>query len=374
MQADIDNLRKALSEDLMSVLIRVGLIAFIIVLSARVFAPFALLILWALVLAVALYPLQRKLAPRFRDRQGRTATVIVICILLLIGAPTVMLGISFAEQAHGLAIGFKENTLKLPLPPVGVAEWPLIGPELDAKWQQAVNDFPAFVEASRPQLEQFFRWLFQAAAGTVGSLLSFFVSMILAGVMMAYAEPGRQAMQRIYCRLAGTDRGEKLHRLSIATVRSVATGVIGVAVIQALLLGVGFLLAGVPGAGILALVVLLVGILQLPALIITIPVIAYLWMGTDASTLSNSVATVYLLIAGAADGFLKPLLLGRGVDAPMPIVLLGALGGMVSAGILGLFIGAIVLSIGYVIFMEWVNQPVDDTPATEAPAKPSVDV
>jgi predicted PurR-regulated permease PerM len=373
MQADITNLRKVLSEDLMSVFIRVGLIVLLVVLSARVFAPFALLILWALVLAVALYPLQRKLAGPLGGKQGRTATVIVICGLLLVGVPTVMLGGSFAEQAHGLYLGFKESTLKLPQPPAGVAEWPLVGAKIEAKWQEAANDFPAFVEASRPQLEQFFKWLFQAAAGTAGGILSFLVSLIIAGIMMAYAESGSRAMQRIYCRLAGTERGVKLHRLSIATVRSVATGVIGVAVIQALLLGVGFLFAGVPGAGILALVVLLVGILQLPALIITIPVIAYLWMGTDASTLSNSLFTVYLLIAGAADGFLKPMLLGRGVDAPMPIVLLGALGGMVSAGILGLFIGAIALTVGYVIFMEWVNQPLDDQPAAERPADQATD-
>jgi predicted PurR-regulated permease PerM len=139
-------------------------------------------------------------------------------------------------------------------------------------------------------------------------------------------------------------------------VRSVAIGVIGVAFIQALLLGVGFIFAGVPGAGPLAIVVMVLGIVQLPATLVSIPVIIYLWVGGDASTTSNIIFTVYLLVAGLVDNVLKPMLLGRGVDVPMPIVLLGALGGMVSAGIIGLFIGAILLSVGYKIFMDWVDE------------------
>jgi predicted PurR-regulated permease PerM len=119
---------------------------------------------------------------------------------------------------------------------------------------------------------------------------------------------------------------------------------------------VGFIFAGVPGAGPLAMVVMVLGILQLPATLVTIPAIIYLWMGGDASTTSNIIFTVYLLVAGLVDNVLKPLLLGRGVDVPMPIVLLGALGGMVSAGIIGLFIGAILLSVGYKIFMDWVDE------------------
>ena len=162
-------------------------------------------------------------------------------------------------------------------------------------------------------------------------------------------------MQRIFCRFAGDKKGINLQKLSTMTVRSVAAGVIGVAFIQALLLGVGFVFSGVPAAGLLAIITMLIGIVQLPALIISLPVIAYLWMGGDASATSNIVWSIYLLIAGTADNFLKPLLLGRGVDAPMPVILLGALGGMFSAGIIGLFVGATLLALGYQIFMDWVD-------------------
>ncbi len=130
-------------------------------------------------------------------------------------------------------------------------------------------------------------------------------------------------------------------------------GVIGVAFIQALLVGVGFILADIPAAGLLAIVVLILGIAQLPATLITLPVIAYIWWSGD-STMSNVFFTVSLVLAGLADNVLKPMFLGRGVDAPMPIILLGALGGMVTAGMIGLFVGAVLLALGYVIFMDWV--------------------
>jgi predicted PurR-regulated permease PerM len=206
----------------------------------------------------------------------------------------------------------------------------------------------------------------KAAASTAGSVAMYLAALIISGIMMAYGEAGSQALQRIFSRMTDADRGPRLQRLSTATVRSVASGVIGVAFIQALLLGVGFLMAGIPAAGVLSFVVMMIGILQLPALLISLPAIGYLWWMGDGSTTANIVWTVYLVIAGMADNVLKPLLLGRGVEAPMPVILIGALGGMVWSGIIGLFVGAVLLAIGYQLFMEWVDNPVDPTGADDA--------
>ena len=184
--------------------------------------------------------------------------------------------------------------------------------------------------------------------------------------MMAYGESGGQSMLKVFQRFSNQSKGSQLHKLSVGTIRSVASGVLGVAFIQALLLGVGFILAGVPAGGVLAFFVLVLGVVQLPAALVSIPVIIYLWVGGDASTTSNIIFTVYLLIAGLADNVLKPILLGRGVDAPMPVVLIGALGGMVVSGIIGLFIGAVVLAVGYEIFMAWVNSPVEQSADIDA--------
>jgi predicted PurR-regulated permease PerM len=153
--------------------------------------------------------------------------------------------------------------------------------------------------------------------------------------------------------MAGPEKGDGLVELSIQTIRAVAQGVIGIACIQALLLGAGFILVGIPAAGVLALLVLLLGILQIPAIVVALPAIIYVFSTNDSTTVAVMFA-VYTLVAGSADNVLKPLMLGRGVDAPMPVILLGALGGMATGGIIGLFLGAVLLALGYQLFMAWV--------------------
>ena len=363
MQLDNATFRKLLSKDLTETLIRFGLIAFMVVVCVWVFEPFAKFALWALILAVALYPLHQRLTNSLNGRQGLSATLLVVASLILIGAPTAMLGDSFAGHAKDAYTAFENDTITIKQPNPSVAEWPIIGEKLYHAWSAAADDLPGYLKEYRPQLKQILGKVLGTAADTAGAVLLFFGALIVAGIMMAYGGPGSQAIQRILCRLTDPMRGVRLQALITATIRSVATGVIGVAFIQALLLGVGFYMAGVPAAGVLSVIVLLIGIAQVPASIIALPVVAYIWWSGDASTAINIVWTIYLIAAGMADNLLKPLLLGRGVDAPMPVILIGAIGGMVSAGIVGLFIGAVLLAVGYKAFMLWVD---DDEEGTSA--------
>ena len=363
MQIDDSTVRKLLSRDFMNAVVRIGLIAFLVVMCVRVFAPFANLVLWALILAIALYPLHQRLARWFGGRQGRAATLLVVACLLLIGGPTVMLGGSFARHVHDAYTDFENNTVSIKQPNPAVADWPLVGKRVYSAWSLAADNLPAFLKDNRAQLKNISKRAFSAAANTAGSVLLFLGALIIAGIMMAYGESGSQVIKRIFYRLTDPVTGPRLQSLSTATVRSVAIGVIGVAFIQALLLGLGFIMAGIPAAGVLALVVMLLGIVQLPAAIISLPAIAYLWWSGDASTTIKIVYTIYLLVAGLADNVLKPLLLGRGVEAPMPVILLGALGGMVSGGIIGMFVGAVLLAVGYQVFMDWVDNVEEGTSA-----------
>jgi predicted PurR-regulated permease PerM len=158
----------------------------------------------------------------------------------------------------------------------------------------------------------------------------------------------------IFARLFGSVRGAELAKLSTATVRAVAQGVIGVAFIQAIIVGICLLVAGIPWAGVLAVIVLVLGIAQVPTLIVSLPAIGWVWWSGAHGNLAATIYTVLLLVAGMADNILKPLMLGRGVQAPMPVILLGALGGMATSGILGMFVGATALTLGYQILMGWV--------------------
>jgi predicted PurR-regulated permease PerM len=251
--------------------------------------------------------------------------------------------------------GIQNNTLQIPAPRESVAGWPVVGEKVHALWSQAHSDLPSLVQKMQPKVGDIARSALGFVASIGGGVLLFLASFIIAGIIMAFGESGARASERIFTRLFGTVRGPAFTKLSTATIRAVAQGVIGIALIQAIIIGVTILVAGVPLAGVWTVIVLILGIAQIPALLVSIPLIAYIWTSGDYGNGAAIAYTVILLLGGGADNVLKPLLLGRGVEAPMPVILLGALGGMATAGILGLFVGAILLALGYQLFMSWVN-------------------
>jgi predicted PurR-regulated permease PerM len=349
------NDRQAMTvEQFTDALIRVAIVGLLVIAALRVFSPFMDLMLWALILAVTIYPAHQALAARLGGKQGRAATLIVLVGILILGVPVALLGASLAEQLGSAYQAYESGTLSIGPPPESVAEWPLIGERVYETWGAASANLPEFLEANKTAIESAATKTLAVAKSTAGSVVMFIGALIVAGIMMAFGQTGSDAVNHILRRIAGEEQGTKVHTLATMTTRSVAAGVLGVALIQAVLLGLGFMLAGVPAAGLLALIVLLLAIMQLPASLVSLPVILWLWNSGDGGTVMNVIWTVYFILAGLADNILKPMLLGRGVDAPMPVILIGALGGMVSSGFIGLFTGAVILAVGYQIFMQWV--------------------
>jgi predicted PurR-regulated permease PerM len=273
--------------------------------------------------------------------------------VLLIVAPTALLMNSFADSVRNFVGAVENNTLEVPAPRAGVEGWPFVGRSLHDAWSKAHADLPGFVQGMQPKSGELARRALSIVASVGGGLLLFLASLVVGSIVMAYGESGARSSRAIFRRVAGHARGESLARLSTATIRAVALGVIGVAFIQAILVGLALLLAGVPAPGVLSLIALVLGIAQVPALLITLPVIVYIWASGDYGGASAVAYTIVLLLTGAADNVLKPLLLGRGVDAPMPVILFGALGGMAGGGILGMFVGATLLALGHQILMSW---------------------
>ena len=357
-------LERRMSARLLDVLIRAGMIAVLAGLCYVVFAPFLTLMAWALILAVTLYPLHRSLARRLGGKQGLAATIVVIAGCVLIIAPTALLMNSFGSSVHGLIGAVQDNTLEIPAPREGVREWPLVGKKLYAYWSQAHTDLPGLVESMQPKIGELARKALAIVASIGVGLLQFLASLIVAGILMAYGEAGTRGSRSIFERAIGGGRGETFARLATATIRAVAQGVIGIAFVQAILVGLALLIARVPWAGVLAAITLVLSVAQVPALLVTIPAIIYIWSSGSYGSGAAIVYTILLLLAGMADNVLKPLLLGRGVDAPMPVILLGALGGLATGGILGMFVGATLLALGYQIFMGWVAADPDSTTAS----------
>jgi predicted PurR-regulated permease PerM len=341
---------------LLDTLIRAGMIAALVVACFEVFSPFLSLMFWALILAVTLYPLHNLLKPRLGRSDSRAATLIVILAIAVLLIPIYLLGTSLTESVQAAIATVKSGAVHIPPPPDAVAQWPLIGKQLHGFWAQLASDLTGVLQRLAPHLKDMTLGLLGKLAGVGVGMLVFIAALMIAGIIMAYGENGHRSARRISARIFEPGRSDQLVELCTATIRAVAQGVIGIAFIQMLLIGAGFIFMGVPGAGLLALAVLLLGIMQLPATLITLPVIAFVFFN-EGATLASIVFAIYVFVAGLADNVLKPLLLGRGVDVPMPVVLVGALGGMVSGGIIGLFIGPVLLAVGYKLFWQWVDTP-----------------
>jgi predicted PurR-regulated permease PerM len=349
---------------LLEVLIRAGLIFALAALCFQIFAPFLTLMVWGLILAVTLYPMQEYVAAKMGGRQGLAATLIVILGIALIVAPTAILMSSLGDSVQRLIHDVQSDALVIPAPRESVAGWPVIGERVYALWSQAHADLPALVKSMQPKIGDLAKSALAFVASIGGGLLLFLAALIIAGILMAFGRSGSRASVAISERLAGPARGAEFATLATATIRAVAQGVIGVAFIQAIIVGLCLLVAGVPWAGVLAMIALVLGIAQIPALIVTLPAIAYIWLLGDYGKGEAILYTLLIFVAGLADNVLKPLMLGRGVDAPMPVILIGALGGMAAAGILGMFVGATLLALGYQLFMGWVaaNRRVELSP------------
>lgn len=343
---------------LWDILIRVALIGGLAYLCFLVFSPFLKLMVWSIILAVTLYPLHQIIARRIGGRQKTTSTLLVLLAVVLLVVPTWLLMNSFADSVQSFAGAVQQNTLQIPPPSEGVQNWPLVGKKVYDTWSKARADLPGFVQSMQPKLGDLARAAVSTVASIGISMLLFLASFLVASIVMAYGNSASQSGRAFFHRVAGPTRGEALAKLSISTIRAVALGVIGVAAIQALLVGLALLLAGIPIAGVLAIIALVLGIAQVPAAVITLPAIIYIWASGNYSHPAAITYTIILLVVGLADNVLKPLMLGRGVDVPMPVILLGALGGMASGGILGMFVGATALALGYELFQHWLaNRP-----------------
>jgi predicted PurR-regulated permease PerM len=361
-----DGFEQRLAARMRDGMIRAGLIAVLAALCYVVFRPFLPLMAWALILAITIYPLHQRLARGIGGRQGLAATIIVLLGCVILVAPTALLMNSFGTSVHDFVNSVQNNTLEIPTPREKVKEWPVVGEKIFSYWSRAHADLPGLVQSLQPKIGDMARKALSAVASIGFGILKFLAAFVVAGMMMANGEAGGRAGQAIFERIIGSERGGNFAVLATATIRAVAQGVIGIAFIQALLVGLALLVAGVPFAGVLAAITLVLSVAQVPALIVILPAIGYIWSSGNYGTGAATAYTVALLLSGMADNILKPIMLGRGVDAPMPVVLLGALGGMAAGGILGMFVGATVLALGYQIFMAWIASTQDTQAATPA--------
>ena len=342
--------------------IRLGLIFLILAWCLQILTPFISIIVWGAIIAVALHVPFLKLIEKLGGRRKLAVTLIVVLGIAIILVPVISLSSSMVDGATKLGTQVSEGSIHIAAPPEYVKEWPIIGEKTYNFWLQSSQDLRAVLEQYPHQLAALGKKMLGAAAGVGAGVLQFIVSFLIAAVFLLNAEGARASMLRLANRLTA-DQGEELLDMSVSTIRSVAVGVIGIAFIQALLGGLGMMFAGVPAAGLLAIVILVFAIAQLPPLLVLGPVAFYVF-----SAENTTVAMIFLvwsILVSFSDAVLKPLFLGRGVDVPMLVILLGAIGGMITSGIVGLFVGAIILALGYKLLQAWLEwgNPTDEVTA-----------
>jgi len=350
-------------KELIETAIQIGIITLLVLWCYQIAAPFIGPIVWAGIIAIGVYPLYQWLKDKTGLSAGWTSTLVTLALLVILITPSTILSNALLKNVQTLTTQIENDALHIPPPPEGVADWPLVGKKVETLWSQSSQDLRTVLGEYDDQLKQFARWFLAKVAGAGMGLLVFIFSIILAGVFLVSANGAKRSVESVFTRLAGS-RGPELTALSQATVKSVVTGILGIAIIQALLAGLGFIVMGVPAAGLLAFICLILAIVQIDILIVLIPLSIYAFSvtGTGAAV----AFLVWNIAVGLLNNVLKPILLAKGVNAPMAVIFIGAIGGMLHYGIIGLFVGAVVMVLGYTLFIAWLKP---DTEATKESAR-----
>jgi len=332
--------------------VRIGLIAILVLYCFQIVRPFLIPVVWGVIIAVAVHPNYLWLERVLGGRRTLAAMLFVVLALVLLVIPTFLLSDTLVAGVTGLARSLSEGRLTIPMPPESVAGWPLIGEPLDKFWRLASVNLAGALGEIAPQLRGLGKWLLGAVAGAGLGILQFVLAIIIAGVILRHGDSGKRISYAIARRLA-EEHGAGFIDLARATIRSVSRGILGVALLQSLLAGLGFLAAGVPAAGLWAFLCLLLSVVQIGIFPITVPAIIYVFATGDTTT--AVLFLIWNLVVGALDNVLKPLLLGRGVNVPMAVIFVGAIGGFLASGIIGLFIGSVILVLGYELLLDWLE-------------------
>ena len=341
----------ASNEELMVFVIRVVCLGLLGYWSLILLQPFLTIIVWSIIISVALYPIFDWLSAKLYGHRALAAVAITVFTLFVMLGPVTWLALSLAETIRTLFAQFGDGSLVIPPPSGAVKAWPLIGEKIYEAWLLASTNLRALIIEVAPHFKPLGTSLL-IAAGSVGTnLLKFIVALVISGFLFIPGPSLVHSVKNIFGRVAA-ERGEEFVDLAGATIRNISRGIIGIAILQALLAGIGLLFAGVPAAGLFSFLVLLLGVIQIGPSVILVPLIVWSWFAMDTTT--AILFTLYMVPVNLLDNILRPLV-AKGLKTPMLVILIGVLGGTLVHGIMGLFVGPIVLSIAWQLLAVWTQ-------------------
>ena len=346
-------MNQTVKSPLIDTILRIVVLFLLIAWCIGIILPFLETVIWGAIIAVVLHPFFAMVKRWVGNRNTLAGVLVTLLIFVILLLPTALLVKSLFEGIQSLATQLRDQTLVIPPPDPAVAGWPLIGKPISQIWLLASQSLESAIAAYREPLSKLGMTLIGPLGGFGKGLLMFFVSVIIAGAFLIKADASADFARKLIHRLAG-ERSDEMTPVTGVTVKNVAKGILGVAFFQFLTAGAVFVLANVPLPGLWAFAVLVFAILQLPSVIVILPVIIYLF---SVKELAPAILwTIPLLVIALSDNVLKPLLMGKGSTVPMLVIFLGAIGGFIFSGLIGLFTGAIVLSVGYNLMVHWIDE------------------
>jgi predicted PurR-regulated permease PerM len=329
--------------------------------------PFLSSFVWATMIVVATWPIMRTLETRLWNRRWLAVTLMTLALLLLFVVP-VMMAVSTIIEHGDTIVGWARSLSKATLPslPDWVPRIPLVGPRIVSTWQEfSKGGGSGIVARIAPQVGNVFAWLV-AQAGSLGMLLVQALLTLLISVIL-YLN-GEKAVAGIlaFARRLGGDRGDRALQVASRAIRGVALGVVVTAILQALLAGLGLLIAGVPIAGLLTIIAFVLAVAQIGALPVLLP--AVLWLYWQDDTTWAIALAVWSVVVLNVDNVVRPILIQRGAKLPLTLIFVGVIGGLIAFGMVGIFVGPVVLAVTYELLVSWVRlAPAEASPEGERP-------
>jgi predicted PurR-regulated permease PerM len=347
---------RAASPDLARTTLQLLALGALIGTSFWIMRPFLMASAWATMIAVATWPVLLHAEAWLGGRRSLAVALMTIALLLVLVVPLYFAVTTVVENAS-LFVHWSESlaTISVPRPPGWVETLPLIGPPLAARWQQLAAAAPEDLAARLAPFAQSLAFWFVAQVGSIGMLvLQFLLTVIIAAILYAKGETAARGVDRFARRLAGL-RGENAVHLAAQAVRAVALGVVVTALVQSALSGIGLVVAGVPFAAILTALMFILGVAQIGAAPVLIA--AVIWVYATSGVAWGSGFLVWAIFCSTLDNVIRPLLIKRGADLPLLLIFVGVIGGLIAFGVIGLFIGPVVLAVAYTLLVEWVSEP-----------------
>jgi predicted PurR-regulated permease PerM len=342
--------RQDLTRTLLSVICLLVLIAG----SLWILRPFLGAGVWATMLVVTTWPILKFLEARFGNRRGPAVAVMTVALLLLLVIP-LWIAIStiagYTDEVAAIAKRVAETGL--PDPPAWLAKIPIVGDRLFEKLSVWTDAGPAALQAKvGPYLADVAKWTVDRAGSLGGTLLQFLLIVILSAVLFSKGEAAAEGVRRFFRRLAGA-RGEQSVVLAGKAIRSVALGVGVTAIVQTILGGIGLAVCGVPYASLLTAVILMLCIAQLGPALVLFPIVAWMYWKGDGGW--ATFLLVWSVVVASLDNFLRPMLIKRGADLPLLLIFAGVIGGLVGFGLVGIFVGPVLLAVTYTLLVAWID-------------------